>query len=102
VRQGIHVGIDARRRARELPAGGGDRLQLFQLRPRLDIEAGHARLQRLFDLVATLAHPENTIRSAGMPARRLRHNSPPETMSAPAPASAIRRRIASLLLALIA
>ena len=46
--------------------------------------------------------PAKTMRSAGNPARRAASSSPPETMSAPAPSDASRRRIAPLPLALTA
>jgi hypothetical protein len=49
-----------------------------------------------------LPTPLNTIRAAGKPARSARINSPLDTMSAPAPSFASRRRIARLLLALTA
>ena len=45
---------------------------------------------------------ENTILSAGIPARSARTSSPPETMSAPAPRRASSRKSASAPLALTA
>ena len=49
-----------------------------------------------------LATPANTIRSGGTPAASARCSSPPETISAPAPASARVLITARLLFALTA
>ena len=49
-----------------------------------------------------LPTPENTMRSAWIPARKARCSSPPDTMSAPAPSSANRRSTAPLPLAFTA
>src|SRR5881628_3857566 len=46
--------------------------------------------------------PANTILDGGMPAFSARYNSPPETISAPLPSRAIRRRMARLELAFTA
>jgi hypothetical protein len=49
-----------------------------------------------------LPTPANTIFEAGTPAFKARNSSPPDTMSAPLPSLAIRRRMARLELAFIA
>ena len=51
---------------------------------------------------SVLPTPENTILSAGIPARNARCSSPPDTMSAPAPSSPISRSTAPLPLAFTA
>ena len=85
---GVHVGVDADREARLHAAPRGQGVDERQLGFRFAIEAVNAARERVFHLGGRLAYAGEDHPAGSPPACSTRYNSPPETMSKPAPARA--------------
>ena len=99
---GIDVGVHAEGDGGPHAHGPRHLVEGAQLALGLHVEHENLGLQRLAHLVTGLAHTREDDLAGGTPARSARYSSPPETISAPAPARAKVEITPRLALALTA